>query len=174
MALRTNTRERLYQMHTYRQGRCDVLALRGFFHVVERVQGHGVRIPDLQITSSLSQSNTPTAIDAAGTGRVYFVWAQSGTQADAGLTATATTIVQVTDNDVVLASFPVTANNASEAYYYDYLDGVGFPYGTDLEVLAVTLAGGNPDAANQPDIVIVWGDNAINTEDANFLVSTYG
>lgn len=176
MALRTNTRERLYQMHTYRNGRCDVLALRGFFHVVERVQGHGVRIPDLQITSFTAQTSTEADVDAAGTGRLYFVWAASGTAKAVATTSTLGVIVQLKDNDVVIGSFKVASNHASEVYFYDSIDGVGLAYAVDLEVQAVAAVDGaaNPAAGDRPDIVVVWGDDAINTEDANFLVSTYG
>jgi hypothetical protein len=175
MALRTKTREQLYQMHTYRGGRVEVIPLRGFFHTVEKVQGHGVRIPDLQITA-FSALNTEQDVDASGTGRIYFVWASSGTAKAVATTSTLATIVQVKDNDVVIASFKVGSNRAAEAYYYDDIDGVGIPYATDLEVQAVAAVDGSaqPAAGDRPDVIVVWGDDAINTEDANLINTIYG
>ena len=176
MALRTKTREQLCQMHTYRGGRVEVLALRGFFHTVEKVQGHGVLIPDLQISTFDAQTSTEADVDASGVGRLYFVWAASGTAKAIDTTSTLDTIVQLKDNDVVIASFKVTSNHASEVYFYDTIDGVGIPYATDLEVQAVAAADGtsNPAAGDRPDIVVVWGDNAINTEDQNLINTAYG
>lgn len=175
MALRTKTREQLYQMHTYRNGRVEVIPLRGFFHTVEKVQGHGVRIPDLQISFFTAQSATEADVDASGTGRLYFVWAASGTAKAVATTSTLASIVQIKDNDVVIASFKVSSNRAGEAYFYDDVDGVGIPYSTDLEVQAVADTGsGDPAAGDRPDIVVVWGDNAINTEDANLINTIYG
>lgn len=176
MALRTKTRERLYQMHQYRGGRVDNNALRGFFHVVEKVQGHGVKIPDLQISFFSAQSATEADVDASGTGRLYFVWGLSGTAKAVATTSTLASIIQIKDNDVVIASFKVGSNRAGEAYFYDDIDGVGIPYSTDLEVQAVDALTGATDPAvgDRPDIVVVWGDDAINTEDANFPDVTYG
>lgn len=176
MALRTKTREQLYQMHTYRGGRVEVLALRGFFHTVEKVQGHQVAIPDLQISSFTAQTSTEADVDAAGTGRLYFVWASSGSSKAVATTSTLATIVQIKDNDVVIASFKVASNRASEVYFFDNVDGVGIPYSTDLEVQAVAALDGtsNPAVGDRPDIVVVWGDDAINTDDANFINVNYG
>ena len=176
MALRTKTREQLYQMHTYRGGRVEVIPLRGFFHTVEKITGHGVLIPDLQISFYSAQTSTPAAVDASGTGRLYFIWAASGTAKAVATTSTLASIVQVTDNDVVIASYKVGSNQAAEAYFYNSVDGVGIPYATDLEVLAVEALDGSGDAAagDRPDIVVVWGDDAINTEDANLINTIYG
>lgn len=175
MALRTKTREQLYQMHTYRGGRVEVLALRGFFHTAEKVQGHGAQIPDLQISSFAAQTSTEADIDAAGNGRLYFFWAlmPAGSAND--------TIVQIKDNDVIIGSGRAKAAGAGslnpralEVYFYDSVDGVGIEYATDLEVQAQTNAAGNPLAADRPDIVVVWGDNAINTQDQNLINLNYG
>ena len=176
MALRTKTREQLYQMHAYRGGRVEVLPLRGFFHTVEKVQGHGVRVPDLQISVFTAQTSTEADVDAAGAGRLYFVWALSGTLSAAGTSASNAAIVQIKDNDVVVASFKVGANQAAEAYFYNSLEGVGIPYATDLEVQAVAASDGaaNPAAADRPDIIVVWGDAAINTDEANLIDVNYG
>ena len=176
MALRTKTRERLYEMHQYRGGRIENLALRGFFHTVEKVQGHQVSIPDLQISFVSAQTSTPANVDASGTGRLYFIWALSGTLSAAGTSASNAAIVQVLDNSVVIASAKGTANNALEAYFYDSTDGVGIPYSTNLQVAAVAAADGtsNPAAADRPDVVVVWGDDAINTDDANLINVNFG
>lgn len=168
MALRTKTRERLYQMHTYRAGRIEAAALRGFFHVVEKVQGHNVLVPDLQVSQFPAQTSTDSDVDAAGAGRLYFIWAASPTTADID------TFVEVEDNNIIIFRGKVTPTRALEVYFYDDVDGVGIPYSTDLEVRAVLAAGGNPDAADRPDIVVVWGDNAINTEDRNLINVNYG
>lgn len=176
MALRTKTREQLYQMHTYRGGRVEVIPLRGFFHTVEKVQGHGVRIPDLTITSFSAQTSTEADVLASGTGRLYFVWAASGTAKAVATTSTLPVIVQLKDNDIVFASFKVASNRASEVYFYDSEDGVGQSFATDLEVQAVAAADGtsNPAAGDRPDIVVVWGDDTVNTEDANLINTIYG
>lgn len=166
MALKTKTREQLYQMHTYRGGRVEVLPLRGFFHTVEKIQGHGVRIPDLQISVFTAQGETEADVDASGTGRLYFIWALSGTLSAAGTSASNAAIVQVKDNDVVVASGKVGANQALEVYFYNSLDGVGIPYATDLEVQVVASTGsGDPSTADKPDVIVVWGDDAINTDE---------
>lgn len=176
MSLKTKTREQLYQMHTYRGGRVEVLALRGFFHVCEKIIGHGVSIPDLQISSFSAQSSTEADVDASGSGRLYFVWAASGTAKAVATTSTLDVIVQLKDNDVVIGSFKVKSNRASEVYFYDSVDGVGLEYATDLEVQAVAAVDGaaNPAAGDRPDIVVVWGDNAINTDERYLIDTNYG
>lgn len=170
MALRTKTREQLYQMHTYRAGRVEVLPLRGFFHTVEKVQGHGVRIPDLTIASFSAQTSTPTAAIISAPGRLYFVWAASGS------TSTLDAIVQVTDNSIVVASGKVQSTRAMEMYFYDSIDGVGVKTTTDIKILAVAAADGtsNPAAADRPDVVVVYGLDTVNTEDANLINTIYG
>jgi len=175
MALRTKTREQLYQMHTYRGGRVEVIPLRGFFHTVEKVQGHGVRVPDLTISAFTAQTSTEADVLASGAGRLYFVWAASGTAKAVATTSTLDAIVQLKDNDVVIASFKVASNRASEVYFYDSQDGVGISFATDLEVQAVAATGsGDAAAGDRPDIIVVWGDNTVNTDEQNLLVSTYG
>lgn len=171
MSLRTKTREQLYQMHTYRAGRVEVAALRGFFYTCEKVQGQGVSIPDLQIAQFSAQTSTPANVDAAGVGRLYFIWVSSPTTG-----STLDTIVQILDNSVVIGSVKVKTGRASEVYFFDSVDGVGEEYATNLQVKAVAAADGtsNPAVGDRPNIVVVWGDNAINTGDANFINVNYG
>lgn len=169
MSLRTKTRERLYQMHTYRPGRVEAAALRGFFHTIEKVQGHNVSIPDLQISSFTAQTSTGANVDASGTGRLYAVWANSP------VGSTLDTIVQVLDNTVVIGSFKIKSTRSSEVYYFDSVDGVGIEYGTSLIVKAVAAADGssNPAAGDRPDLVVIWGDDAINTTDSSLINTNY-
>lgn len=152
-------------MRPYRSGRVDTNALAGFFHVVERVQGHGVRIPDLQITS-LPTVDSDDDVDASGTGRLYFAWISGGSAAS---------IVQFTDNNIVIACAKVSASGFTEVYFYDGTDGVGIPYSTDLEVNAVLASDGSTPAATtaRPDVIVVWGDDAINTEDSATANTNY-
>lgn len=170
MSLRTKTREQLYQMHTYRLGRVEVLALRGFFHVVEKIQGHGARLPDLTIGNASAQTSTPSSAFFTATGRLYFVWAESP------VAATNDVIVQLTDNAIVVASFKVKAAQAAEAYFYNSLEGAGISIGTDLKVKAVAAADGtsNPSAGDRPDVVVVYGVDSVNTEDSNLINTIYG
>ena len=177
MSLRTKTREQLYQRHSYRRGRVEAAALRGFMYTVEKVQGHGVKVPDLQISTFSAQTSTEADVDAAGTGRLYFVWASSLAGAANDV------IIQLKDNDIVIGSFKLkaagataTEDRASEVYFFDSVDGVGLEYATDLEVQAVAAVDGtsNPAAADRPDIVVVWGDDAINTDDANLINVNFG
>lgn len=176
MALRTKTREQLYQLHDYRLGRCEVLGLRGYFHTIEKVQGHNVLVPDLTIATFAAQTSTPSAAVFTATGRLYFIWAASGTKSAAGTTALLDAIVQVTDNNVVVASSKIAANQAMEAYFYNTNNGVGISMGTNLKVLAVAAADGisNPNAVDRPDILVVYGVDSVNTEDANLINTIYG
>jgi len=171
MALKTKTREQLYQMHTYRLGRVEVLALRGFFHTAEKVQGQNVSIPDLQISTFVAQTSTAADVDASGTGRLYFIWVASPATG-----STLDTIVQILDNSVVIASSKVRSGRAMEAYFFDSVDGVGINYSTNLQVKVVAAADGssNPAAGDRPDVVVVWGDDAINTDEQNLINTIYG
>ena len=167
--LRTKTRERLYQVHAYRAGRVDVLALRGFFHVVERVQGQNASIPDLTITTSLAVPLVAVTL-LTGVGRLYFAWATSNTG------STLDSIVQFTDNLIVVASFKCKSLKSAEAYFYGGDDGVGIPFATNLKVNTVDALTGlvAPAAADRPDVVTVWGDNTVNTSDSNLINTNYG
>lgn len=169
MALKTKTRDYLYALHPYRRGRVEQNALRGFFHTCEKVQGQGVMLPDLQVTA-FSALNTEQDVDASGAGRIYFLWIESPAA------STLDTIVQVKDNDVVIASAKVKSTKSCEVYFFNGDDGVGIPYATDLEVQAVAAADGSsqPAAGDRPTVYVVWGDDAINTDEKNLLVATYG
>src|SRR4029077_9817099 len=100
MSLKTKTRERLYQLHTYRGGRVPVEGLRGLLQGIENVQGHNVSVPDLQIAFLAAQSNTPSAAILTGTGRLYAVWALSGTLSAAKTSASNDVVIEITDNSV--------------------------------------------------------------------------
>jgi len=169
MALNTKIREQLYQMHLYRGGRVPVYGLRGLLQGIENVQGHNVSVPDLTIARFTAKTSTPSSAIVTGTGRIYGVWALSGTLSAAGTSAALDTIVQVTDNSIVVASFKVKANKAAEVYFYDSGDGIGEQFGTNLKVLAVAAADGtsNPDAADRPDLVVIYGDDTVNAGEAD-------
>lgn len=169
MALRSKTREQIYQLHTYRPGRCDVLPLRGFFHALERLQGHGVKVPDLKVSTFSAQTSTPANVLSSGTGFLYFAWAlsPSGASNDA--------IVKLTDNSKITGAFLVKAKKSGETYFYGGEYGIGIPFASDLKVSANNLTNdGDPSSGDRPDIVVVWGDDTSNTEDANFIVTNYG
>jgi hypothetical protein len=176
MALRTKIREQLYQLHLYRGGRVPVEGLRGLLQAMENVQGHNVSIPDPKIAFFSAQTSTPSAAIVTGTGRVYGIWALSGTKSAAGTTSTLDAIIQVTDNSVVIGSFKVKSNQASEVYFFDSSDGIGENFGTNLKVAAVAAADGtsNPAAADRPDIVVIYGDDLVNTTDANLINVNFG
>lgn len=167
--LRTKTRERLYQVHAYRAGRVDVLALRGFFHVVERVQGQNASIPDLTITTTVAATSTPATL-LTGAGRLYFAWATSN------VGSTLDTNIIFTDNAIIIAAFKCKSLKSAEAYFYGGDDGVGIPVATNLKVNSFDAATGaaNPAAADRPDVTTVWGDNTVNTSDSNLINTNYG
>jgi hypothetical protein len=170
--LRTKTRERLYQVHAYRAGRVDVLALRGFFHVVERVQGQNASIPDLTITTNVAlNAQAAPLLILTGPGRLYFSWATSpatGSTLDA--------IISYTDNAIPFARYKVKSGKSAEAYFYAGDDGVGIPFTTNLKVNCLDAATGAADPAvgDRPDVTTVWGDNTVNTSDSNLINTNYG
>jgi hypothetical protein len=143
-----------------------VYGLRGLIQGTENVQGHNVSVPDFQITQ-LADVDSNVDVDATGTGRLYGFWVDAG---DADV------IVQITDNNIVIACAKVLATRQTEAYYFDNVDGIGLPYGTDLEVNAVLASDGTTPAATtaRPDVVVIWGDDAINTTDANLINVNFG
>ncbi len=175
MALRTKTREQLYQLHLYRGGRVPVEGLRGLLQGIENVQGHNVSVPDLKIAFLSAQSNTPSAAILTGTGRLYAVWALSGTLSAAGTSASNDVVIELTDNSVILAAFKVKANQASEVYFFDSSDGIGENFGTDLKALTIKASDGTaPAAADRPDLVVIWGDDTVNTTDSNLINVNFG
>lgn len=175
MALRTKTREQLYQMHLYRGGRVPVEGLRGMLQGIENVQGHNVSVPDLKIAFFSAKTSTPSSAIVTGTGRIYAIWALSGALAAGAPASTLDAIVQVTDNSVVIGSFKVKSNKAAEVYFYDSGDGIGTQFSTDLKVLAVAATGsGDAAAADRPDIVVIYGDDTVNTGDSNLINVNFG
>jgi len=176
VSLRTKAREQAYELHLYRGGRCPVEGLRGLLQAWENIQGHSVSIPDLKFTFLAAQSSTPSAAILTGPGRLYGVWALSGSLAAGAPTSTLDAIVKLTDNSVAVASFKVLSNKASEVYFFDSGDGVGLKFTTDLKALTNDAAtgAGNPAAGDRPDLVILWGDDTVNTADANLINTNYG
>lgn len=173
MSLRTKTREQLYQQHRYRLGRVEQSALRGYLQTIEKVQGQGVRVPDLTLALFAAKTSTYSAAIASAPGRLYFVWAISNTG------STLDTIVALNDNSVAIAAFKAKSLKATEAYFYGHDEGIGLPFTTDLKVAAFAAAGGietpaNPAAADRPDIVVCYGINTVNTDDANLINTNYG
>jgi len=179
VSLRTKAREQAYELHLYRGGRCPVEGLRGLLHAWENVQGHSVSLPDLKFAFFPAQNATPAAATVTGPGRLYGIWVLSGSLSAAGI-ATSTpavldSIVRITDNSVVFASVRVRANKAAEVYFFDSGDGVGDAFTTNIQVSAVAASGsGNPNTADLPDIVLLYGDDATNTADSNVINVNYG
>ena len=181
MSLRTKVREQLYELHLYRGGRVPVEGLRGLLQAIENIQGHNVSVPDLKISFLAAQTGVASAAILTGTGRVYGVWALSGTLAAAALTsppntATQDVVFQVLDNTVVQASGKVAKNKAAEVYFFNSDDGVGIKFATSLKVAAVQASDGTTSATgvNAPDLVVIWGDDTVNTADANLINTNYG
>ena len=76
---------------------------------------------------------------------------------------------------MVVASFKVKSNKASEVYFFDSADGVGLAFTTNIQVLAVAATGsGDPALADRPDIVLIYGDDSVNTGNANLINVNYG
>ena len=176
MSLRTKIREQLYELHLYRGGRVPVEGLRGLLQAMENIQGHSVSIPDPKIAFFTAQSSTPSAAILTGPGRLYGIWALSGSLAGGAPTSTLDVIIKMTDNAVAVGSFKVQSNKAAEVYFFDSVDGVGLKFTTDLKVLTNDAAtgAGNPAAGDRPDIVVIWGDDTVNTADANLINTNYG
>ena len=175
MSLRTKAREQAYELHLYRGGRCPVEGLRGLLQAWENIQGHSVSIPDLKFLFKAGQNATSPTTVLATSGRLYGVWALSGALAATAPASTLDAIVQVTDNSVVVASFKVKSNKASEVYFFDSGDGVGITMGTNIAVKAVAATGsGDPANADLPDVVVLYGDDLTNTSDANLINTNYG
>lgn len=170
MSLRTKTREQLYELHLYRSGRVPVEGLRGLLQAIENVQGHNVSVPDLKIAFLSAQSSTPSTAILTGPGRLYGIWALSP------VGSTLDVIVKATDNSVAVGSFKVKSLKASEVYFFDSDDGIGLKFTTNLQVLANDAAtgAGNPVAGDRPDLVVIWGDDSVNTADQNLINVNYG
>lgn len=175
MALKENIKERLYELHSYRGGRVPVFGLRGLIDATEDVQGHNVSVPDFKIATFTAQASTPAAATVTGSGRIYGIWALSGTLSAAASSASNDAIVQVEDNGVVVASFKVKKNQAAEVYFFDSNDGIGEAFTTNVQVLAVAATGsGDPAVADRPDILLIYGDDTVNTSNANLINTNYG
>lgn len=166
MALKAKIKEVLYQLHARRAGRHTVWPLRGFIQAVELVQGQNVSVPDpTVVTNTLVDSNVN--VDASGTGRLYGCWITAG---DADVR------VEYTDADIVIASVKVPANGYAEAYFNSTTDSIGVAYATDLEIDAKLTSDGTTAASTtaRPTVTTIWGDDAINTSDANLMNTNYG
>lgn len=176
MSLRTKAREQAYEMHLYRGGRCPVEGLRGLLQAWENIQGHSVSIPDLKFAFFAAATSTPSAAIITGSGRLYGIWALSGSLAAGAPTSTLDAMVQITDNSVIMSSFRVKSNKAAEVYFFDSGDGVGAAFGTNIKVQATAAADGtsNPAVGDRPDIVVLYGDDTVNTADANLINVNYG
>jgi len=105
-----------------------------------------------------AQTSTPAEVKGSA-GVLYGVRVTTGTLAVAGSTAVADVIVQITDNDIVIASVKCGYSEAAEAYFYGGDGAVGITCATDIEVKAVQAADGssNPAAVDRPDIEVIYG-----------------
>lgn len=159
MSLLPGIKARLFQMHQYRLGVVPLTALQGFIHAIEKQQGHGIKVPDLLVSFKTAQTSTSASV-LASAGRLYGMWVKSPAA------ATLAVIVKVTDNDVAVGSVKVKATKAGEVYFFAGDDGIGIPCATDIEVIATAAADGtsNPAAGDRPDIVVIYGDDATNSE----------
>ena len=98
------------------------------------------------------------------------------TDAAAGTTATVDVTFQILDNTVVQASGKVAKNKAAEVYFFDSGDGVGITFATSLKMAAVSAVDGTTSATgvNAPDLVVLYGDDTVNTADSNLINTNYG
>jgi hypothetical protein len=158
MALSSKEKFQLLQAHAYRAGKVPVNFLRGFFEAVEKQAGHGIKVPNFKVVTKTDVGSTAQEV-LADTGRVYGLQVASPEDAELGV------IVQITDNDVVIASFPVEPGCAGEVYFCAHTDGIGIKHSTDIEVLAIQRDGsGDPAAGDKPDVVVIYGDDDENDE----------
>lgn len=176
MSLLQKTKSRLLEAHAYRLGKVNERFLLGFLQMVENQQGNQIKVPDFTIGAVTAQTSTASAAFVTGTGRLYGFQVLSGSLSAAATAASNDVIVQFTDNSIVIASAKCTANCALEVYLAGATDGVGITFGTDLKVKAVQAADGssNPAAADRPDVVVIYGDDTVNTDSQNLLVTTFG
>lgn len=159
MSLLASVKTQLLQQHAYRAGKVPVNFLRGFFQAIEKQQGHGIKVPDLALSVHAALSSTAaTPLNAAG--RVY------GLQIKSPSAAAADVLVIVLDNTATLASFRVTKGQAAEVYFCGGNDGIGIPAGTSIKVKAVAVADETsaPSSGDRPDVVVIYGADATNTE----------
>lgn len=170
MALSTKVKEVLYGMHAYRAGRIPVEGIQGLVRAIERVQGQGVKVPDIQI-KALTQVGTTVNDVFLGVGRVYGLIVISPPTATKAALIFGEFRVPADTIDVAVVA---EATKIAQVYYFGGFDGIG-TVGEHFAVLAFHRASqAIVVQAEKPDVIVIYGLDDTNTDSENFTNLSYG